>query len=478
MSVLDQEKIDAIRRGCWWVECPGVTLVSTSGQRVVSGYGRITNETPGRLTLTLFADARRNPVLQDGQGGDLPHRLNMVATDVAGTEWTSRHASFRALRVPGACATREIRLELDEVWTSPAPVASRVQWPPAVLSRLHLHFVFPRKLEFPTNEKTVESREVAGQRVLAKMAVNVAKFPACGYEFCIEDCGHSTRLSVSGTLDGVTPHMHTRVIEALQFVLAQRCDWSTLEITRGATEETRVRPLSPWLPRPDPMVLPPPVDLVPSNGEHVWRLFECYLAYISDWREQEWHPVSQHLRSVLNASFSLPTESLLPLCVAVEGVLRETFPSGLRAEQGLRYAVERAREYLQRGQQDKSLAVSKRHCDIICRTLHRLTVANEGKRETGDRLGVLASRGVIDEEQVAAWAWFRHRLAHGDRLVPRRGREECPRSDCMVTLLYRLVFNAVRYSGEYSDWATQAVPLVPFTPVPLNDLDGSSGGTD
>lgn len=462
-----EDELSAIRGGTWHLECPEVTIKDSKGTPWVCGYGCISNEKRGMLSLSMVADCRKNPLLASGEASGIPGNVCVHALDISGREWAATQAWLRKSNLQDD-RFLSLEFDLDELLYRLDDDSPPGREPARVAPPAYLAYIFDKALDFPKNDKSTRHEEIAGRPVASRTTMNVASFEGCRSSFTLVDHGGWSRLTVSRENGPLPIRFEDRVIESLQFVLAQRCDWCVLMTSSGAVEETRVRPLSVWRPRPEWGVMPAPVDLTSKNADWVWRVFGAYLDYVSACSSPEWHPISQHLRSVLAATYTLPGEVLLPLCVAVEGVLNAAYPCPLKADAGLRDAFTALSSFAIDAQMKGLLAIPRGRLERTLRICGTLWSSPEPEKSAGVRLRRLASIGVVTSEHVEAWQFYRHPVAHGVQLRS-HGKAPLPRwitSHSVFVLLYRIIFNAIGYAGKYTDWSTNW-RLADF--VPVND---------
>jgi len=107
--------------------------------------------------------------------------------------------------------------------------------------------------------------------------------------------------------------------------------------------------------------------------------------------------------------------------------------------------------------------------------------SNIGKRVSGvlgnmagssaeDKMKALIHRGLITDHHKAAWKKIRHSAAHAEYLNPESLQEHFTLCNQVLALAYLLIFGAIGYEGEYTDygdvgWPTRAYRKGIFLPA-------------
>ena len=139
----------------------------------------------------------------------------------------------------------------------------------------------------------------------------------------------------------------------------------------------------------------------------------------------------------------LETIALL-LGVAVEGILKEEkFKNLVKQESTLLSEITRLIQHINSAPLDSSL---------ISRVVS--AVQNMSSMSASDKLHALVQSGALDEEDRKAWKRIRNRSAHGSFEVnPKQMQSVLDDVFRLTTLIYKLVFLLIGYSGAYSNRA-------------------------
>jgi hypothetical protein len=143
----------------------------------------------------------------------------------------------------------------------------------------------------------------------------------------------------------------------------------------------------------------------------------------------------------------------LALGVAVEGILKTAFERIFSPSKEFLAAVD---------------DVGKHLCEWKCAVTwdgesgfrKRMATCFTRLRETraDDRLRTLKELGVVTDEEFGAWKKLRNRTAHAHRPDRLPSQAELDEVSKVTTLMHKLVFQAIGYSGKYTDYATRGFP--------------------
>jgi hypothetical protein len=244
-------------------------------------------------------------------------------------------------------------------------------------------------------------------------------------------------------------NFETRIIESLQYVTSRTLSWGILQKNANKNWLTILR--SPDKPVP-PAKLSPPIDYILSDlyGRWTWMLFGKYLEHIDKFVGEnrfQMHPLSAWLNYARNASSGSIFSKGLGLGVAVEGILECEFsligrPS-LIDTSGLEEMI-------------KHVSSFSGNENILSRTLGALDAMRNPRAK--DRLFALQEVAAIRQEDIKAWDDIRNRGAHAR--PPEKGARQEWIDNCYKTevLLNHLIFHAIGYEGEFTDYGTANWP--------------------
>ena len=435
--VLREEDEQKILKGSWELDCPHIELCkpgAVTPEHTGSGWIKQVN---GALSFKLFATtpAKVGPMtLTFGQGDagkvvspDEYYDLN--ATDCWGSRWhatrilpdENRNVSTGSHVFSGSLTAVSQTREFDDA-------------PPDSFLRLEV----VQDIEFPACEWTIRTTAI-GQQPRGENATRNAARLSFG-DINILLVREEGRFTVeAASTQGFVPHFEIRLVEALQFILARPIWWTLMERRESKTAYVEVR----RFPTDEPAGhMPPAIQWRRQyDPASFWRLCEEYLAYVSGETTADWHPVSAFLRLVIDATSGAWDARALALGVAVEGILRTAFAEIGFEREPLRAELERAGTLI--GQSD----LSPKTKELVGSAIKNM---REFRPQTA--LHVLEALGAASADEVRAWKRLRNRFAHAGRARDFSPQELCDLCYRVTTLLYRLVFTAIGYSGPYTNY--------------------------
>jgi hypothetical protein len=287
---------------------------------------------------------------------------------------------------------------------------------------------------------------------------------ADSFQFSANNCDFSVRklenefVLEAKSKDKLIPEFHTRIQEALRFMLAQSVAWRVLGRHDG--DHHRLE-LASATPRSAKTRLDPPIAVGHAYLGHSWRLFSHYLDYvIRTTPHPYWNTCSYHLHNACEASANSVDAWAVGLSVAVEGIagLIAFEPDPLEAtelEQLRSWALEQIANHPQH----------QKYLNRLQGLLNMLTLIRPQ-----DRIKHLVDRGYADKQQMAAWVALRNRHVHpGERDLKSIELEKFQMLfdllNQVTVLMYHLVFHLIGYAGKYTDYASRNYPTKDY---PLN----------
>jgi hypothetical protein len=182
-----------------------------------------------------------------------------------------------------------------------------------------------------------------------------------------------------------------------------------------------------------------------------WQLFALYLRHVIRSADSEhYSPLSAQLRALINSATQDLTVLGLLVSVAVEGVLNLEF-----ADQG-----KPTEEFVSAVDATKKVLARLRCVSEPLRA--RATGALEQMKtpRASDKLKDLVAAGLITKDMVDSWAALRNASAHAT-IDPTSFDTQKLWSKCLAVyaLLNLLVFKAIGYSGEFTDYSAYNWPI-------------------
>ena len=454
---LSSEELTALREKKFELHCPKMKLESlASAKRVFSGPGAIRQTPEGKIRFTLYAqenisDFEVIKALTEGMnlplGAIIPRDkfYRLSATDLRGHTWECAQV------MPDTDSSNEGTIctgKLDEITYKDESVSAK-------------NFIYLEifgNVKIPCNTPTVIEKTVAGKKSLPSSSIDSLQFNACGLEFMLHNEESSLRLSAEATDIEFGEHIETRIIEALQFVLARPLLWSIMIKNTGNSKITCIRNIHSDNLRYE---VEPPISPSRSNTESFCKLFDLYLKHVLQHTQNTLHPFSAQLRSICLASAVTMEAQTLILSVGIENILKHIHETGSQLSPTEKEWLGKAQEYFcSWGGPDD---LSKR----IASTLSKL-----GKPSASMRLRELVKSGAIRDEHRKAWEKLRHKLAHGETIGSQPLQEFLELRNAVLVLFYHLVFFEIGYEGKYTDYSTINYPTRDYQVIPLSENAG------
>ncbi|HEV7225103.1 MAG TPA: hypothetical protein VGN42_20525, partial [Pirellulales bacterium] len=247
-----------------------------------------------------------------------------------------------------------------------------------------------------------------------------------------------------------------RIIEALQFLLAERFQWGVIYSVRNGTEEVRLRSQSKQSGRPR---LREPIQFF---GGHdltgcMWLLFSKYLEYVLSENTNAWHPISSHVYRACEASCLSLDLQRLGLSVAVEGILASCFKGAAVRDDRDNAAIQELQSHLAPWTGMDGWVGNDRLKERMSGLLGML-----GGVSAKERLNALGASGEIEPSEIKAWSKLRNASVHPEQHDPSATQEVLNLIGSVTTLMNKLVFKAIGYNGKYNDYGVPGWPAKDF----------------
>jgi hypothetical protein len=444
------------------VDCAEMELArdSTENPRVFKGPGYIKRDGNGQLLFKIYSSASPTDTRPDGKrfGASKAGRLierkffyTLTAKDYSGQVWTADSILPSLERMPSVVLVHGAVRQLQATKTTTFS-----------LLQSHLRMLFLDEFEIPCNESTLTKTFRASEDeelVFPSSSLNVAKFSSCGFDFLLKNEVGELLVEITSDNDMV-PHLDTRVIESLQFVLSKslHCRISeritgqvnTIRITSEQAVSLRTRTL-------------PPLDYWTAEARRkvspTWEMFDRYLRFVLPHDGPDWHPCSIHVYKEREASANSPDARALGVSVAVEGLTKLLHDDLGKPSGEFRAAVSDLREFVVGWPGVPGWCGDASLWARIHGLVDQLTSVR-----AADRLYLLAAGGVVEKRLVDSWKSLRNTMAHADTPNAGKRQEFYDRIMSAVVLLNQLVFSAIGYEGYYSDYSTHGFPVRRYPP--------------
>ena len=309
-------------------------------------------------------------------------------------------------------------------------------------------------LKVPSN-KVTETNIRIGDKNVSDRVLNIASFSSGKYKFLIMKEQQIVKIEVELEKDEpIGNFIDIRVVEALEFVMGQSIAWDVLEKQLDEYFTIKIRSthlniaLSPRL--------EPPIDFSDrdSTGD-IWKLFHKYFEYVLTYNGNRYHPISEQIYQVREASQGSIIAEALALSVAVEGVLKSEYKDLCAQTDEFKSELKKACDYFDNWNGSE---------EAKKRVKGSLSSMNQLSPISG--MNILIEKGIISNEQKKAWSKLRNPSAHGVQPdFEKKLKEFIKRCDIVYVLLYRLILNKIEYEGCYTDYSSENWPIKQFVSV-------------
>lgn len=424
--------LDRVLDGKFELDCPSMNW-SDAGESL-SGAGYIRQSIGGGFEFALFSTTPGDPAdwfSREFGGASVPAGTllpkdtggELVATDVAGQEWTA--VGLRPKRTVAHHQTvkgsaRELRTIEQTPAGAPCLVEVRIAG----------------RVQFPSNVPSNTTTSLGGRVVAMSVGPAAADVQLDGANLTARELTGGTSLVLASTVP-LRPGAEVRVLDAVRFLENQPVPWCSLSRWEGGQASFRVRG-DRYEPQPR-FALPP---LPEDEKDSYWRLASRLVD-----RPDETDSNLRLWIDVTATAAAWPLESRgLVTAIAVDAMSDLLLPGFAPKLAGYSMAdEERARQVIEAAALPDRLA-------------RRLLGLLQGRGASAtDRLFELARLGVATREEVEAWKGLRHPIAHGT--LPAMGQELVDKVHRVRTLFSRLLFTAVGYDGPYRDYGSAGWPV-------------------
>lgn len=355
------------------------------------------------------------------------------------------------------------------IWTHPAILLNREEKPQAEIlkiacdfisvesdadaKRTLAHFVFHEdpgirmNMALQSDEPLRNGRRHTTRNAAAKGTfdgIDVDYYPVIG-----ATAGSAYEFSAVVKNGAVAPeHFDERVLEAVQFCVAKMA-WPVMrEVVRGGKQ---VVTLSKARDYNNGLVHSAVPDYAFAD---FYRLMERYYQYASsEAKGAEAPPLSKKVGGLFTLKGVWIDTAALLLAVSVESILNEPVYKRLAApDEAGKAKIQQLIDHVKSSPADSSL--KERAAGIM---------GGMKSSSASDRLHALAKAGVLDQDDIKAWKAIRNTSAHGNLMIdPSKLQGLLGQVNRVMTMVYKLVFFRIGYSGAYTDFGKRGWPTSQF----------------
>lgn len=447
-------ELELISNNKFVLDCPKITLspeLPSTDKKSYTGSGSITQSGTGEFLLKLYCDGVISPIevrslflnTTAGKiiGGSEYYCLSAV--DLKGRSWEAKRIfpNIHSGPNPGYLVLGG----LNEIsYSSNLPKA---------LTKSSVNIGYRGDIDIPCNKDTTVETSVGGERRSKYADFNIAKFQTNGFEFEIKKEKDWLSFCAVTQSRPITNAVITRFTEALQFVLGRTLHWSVMELLQQQTQETRVR-ASLKNEKESSRIQPPISFRSYDNANNVWNLFGKYFGHVISYPERTWHPLFSLIHSVIESGKASLEAEALTLSVSIEGILKREFSALAMPDEVFKKQVDRALNLIERSELSDS--IKERMSGFLGAML---------SPRAKDRLFILKDKRFIYKELIESWDKLRNSSTHADSPESVDFQTYLNRCNSALVLFYHLVFLAIGYTGEYTDYSSYDYPMKSFDQI-------------
>ncbi len=364
------------------------------------------------------------------------HYYQLSARDVAGNWWT--HPSID-LKVEDSPDVVVLSFSCDRIQTVAALEGARP----------HAFFVFLDELAFPENTRRTTKVESGGEIERSSTRIEGSKGWVAGMKVSydkrknVQGERYSEFVAVAQEGHSLPLNFQDRLLEAVRFCTATM---ALPVMTETVLDGLRTIELAQSRPLNDNSMVHAPISTSrPDAASDFYKLFECYFEYAcANGAGKEFAPISSKLGGIFTLKGVWLDTIVLLLGVAVEAILNESKIKGVvEHEASLADDIPKLIEAISTAQVGTSLA--KRAIGAV---------STMSSASAADKLNALVKVGALEEDDRKAWGRLRNKAAHGSFAVdPKKMQKVLDDVFRLTTLIYKLVFLLIGYSGKYSNRA-------------------------
>ncbi len=364
------------------------------------------------------------------------HYYQLSARDVAGNVWT--HPSVD-LKIQDGPEVVVLSFFCEHIRTQTSVKGARP----------YAYFVFLDDLAFPQNRTKTTRVESGGQLQTETTCIEDSKGQSAGMEIIYErrknEPGerYSEFVAVASQGVAVPENFQDRLLESIRFCTATM---AAPVMSESIFEGIKTIELHMSRSLNSSGIVHAPISTSrPETARDFYKLFECYFHYsCANAKGKEFASISSKLGGLFTLKgVWLETIALL-LGVAVEAILNEDkFKDIAKQEARFFEEIKKLIEYINSAPIGSSL---------LSRVVQR--IKDMMSMSAADKLRALIQSGALDDEDRKAWKRIRNKSAHGSFEVnPEKMQLVFDDIFRLTTLIYKLVFLLIGYSGAYSNRA-------------------------
>ncbi|QJW78723.1 hypothetical protein [Burkholderia glumae] len=442
------------------LDCPRITLRQNLVEepRLIQGRGMIWLENGSEFRLRMYADddtkaSTAHPFEKilasaNWKSGEIippSEYYELEATDLFGFNWSCKkldisvHSAGHGVVVTGRLYDALMHRSTGATATLP-PLLS---------------MFFFEDLPVALNQLVLTERRAGERNLGTNLSAEFAKFEAGQFTFELqktEASKGSTILRAYGSEGEFPMGIEVRIEESLRYVTFSPVQWCIVDKRHGGVREVTVVPP----PKQRGTVLDEPLNHQrPDCAVDYWRLFSAYFQYTLECSDPtSFHPLSARLFHVISSGTRQLDLLGLLISVAVEGVLNVAYKELAKPTDNFCQSLDKV-----------SKVIGRLRCadSTLAKRLHGVIPPMKSARPK-DKFKMLVEHGVVTGEMVKAWEKLRNTTAHASiRVDPTVSQTLLNQCHTVYTMLNRLIFQTIGYSGRYQDFSVLGWPIEQFT---------------
>jgi hypothetical protein len=462
LKLTGDDLVSAFRAGEFEIDCIEMRLTQHKEQDAITyvGPGYIKLSDDGNLEFKVYARDEANTsalasldAMMKPESGKIYGETDfytLTAVDRANNQWLAPdllpHPDWRSLEDVSPIVHGTLTMLRTESGRFAKPARKHL---------LRLHFFENVQVACTS----ISAQETPKGTVLTR---DHAKFSALGCDFHVSKMDDEIIVEVQSD-EPFAPFFETRIIEALQFMVARALPLRMLVTVEGPRQALE---LSSSVPRAEkPKLDPPLASGYQGYQECFWPLFTRYLKYVvKNNSTQYWHSCSYHLNNAAEASSLSIDTWATAICVAVEGIASlievKSTPEEKKTKNGI---IDALKDYIDAQAWDGNL---KERVKGLLPQIHNVQVRT--------RLETLRVIGHVDRVNMKAWSDLRNKQAHPKYSDLRNINKVDLQSKLdliskTTVLMYQIVFHLIGYGGKYVDYGTYGFPVRDYPSQPPED---------
>lgn len=455
LSLNDDEFKNSFISGRFVIDCLEIKLTQNGladpKVYVSPGYIQITPENGAEARLVCprgktdeydpFESLRNLTSVQSGELFPESHYYRLEAKDLVGNVWIHPAVDLKKEQMQDADI---LTLSCDYIRTeSTVDIASSFA-----------HFIFLDELEFPKNIIQASNKLSRGQeRQTIDRDASVGAIAGLKLTFDPRKNIPGEKFSeffAKTVVDELQPlGFQDRLLESIRFCTATM---TTPVMSETVNNKIRMVELSKAR-LPNKGIVNAPLSRL-ENSDDFYRLFECYFKYACENADgKDFAPISAKLGGLFTLKGVWLDTIVLLVGVAIEGLLSEDqFKKMGKPKKNLLDEIKKMIDLV------KLAPVGER---LKTRVIN--AVGGMKSNSASDRLHALVEAGVLNEEDHKTWKTLRNSSAHGSfEVAPEKMQKLLDDVYRLTTLIYKLVFMRIGYSGKYSNYAERGWNVAEF----------------